>query len=93
MVTPKTDKINFTTTGPADLLSGLLSNQNATAELRKVRKPEPIVDKRYQNLNKKPSTTSVNKTEAKSSPDQDLQIPQPTASGQDAALFNSMLSL
>ena len=84
---PKTDKV-VPSAAPADLLSGLLSSQDATAELRKVRKPEPIIDKRYQNVNKRltPPTTKPSTT----SPTPPLQA---TTSGQEAAMYNSMLSL
>lgn len=88
---PKTDKV-VPSTAPADLLSGLLSSQDATAELRKVRKPEPIIDKRYQNVNKRlttPSTTVSSKPNT-ATPSPPLQA---ATSGQDAAMYNSMLSL
>jgi len=85
---PKTDKV-IPSKAPADLLSGLLSSQNATAELRKVRKPEPIIDKRYQNVNKKRPTPAVN---PKPNPTPSAPL-QATTSGQEAAMYNSMLSL
>lgn len=86
---PKTDKLN-PSKAPVDFLSGLLSSQNATAELRKVRKPEPIIDKRYQNVNKRPTPSSVVKPKPTPPPSTPLQA---TTSGQEAAMYNSMLSL
>jgi len=86
----KTDKV-VPSKAPVDFLSGLLNKQEATAELRKVKRPEPIIDKRYQNVNKKQST--LNSGVKKATPAPPTTPMQAAKTGQEAAMYNSMLSL
>eukprot|EP00092_Neocalanus_flemingeri_P010531 GFUD01011346.1.p1 GENE.GFUD01011346.1~~GFUD01011346.1.p1 ORF type:complete len:562 (+),score=101.03 GFUD01011346.1:639-2324(+) len=89
---PKTDKV-IPSKAPVDFLSGLLSSQSATAELRKVRKAEPIIDKRYNNISKKVAPSPVVKQVTKVTNAAPTTPLQAATSGQEAAMYNSMLSL